>query len=296
MIKTKLGIIGGSGLYEFEGLKNPQWKTISSPWGQVSDDLLFGTLGELEIVFLPRHGRKHRLSPSHINYRANIEALKQSGVTDIISVSACGSLREDLPPGAFLLVDQFIDQTKSRSKSFFGDGVVAHVSFAEPVAQRIVNQLSAIMDSMNVEYLGTGTYICIEGPQFSTRAESELYRSWGCDVIGMTNLPEVQLAREAEIPYATLAMVTDYDCWHPDHEAVTVEQVASVMTKNTLIAKQIIEGFASQTQSQREACPSGADTALDDAVMTNLKHLSAEERDRFNAIAGRLLNNQGSDR
>ena len=296
MIKTKLGIIGGSGLYEFEGLKNPQWKTISSPWGQVSDDLLFGTLGELEIVFLPRHGRKHRLSPSHINYRANIEALKQSGVTDIISVSACGSLREDLPPGAFLLVDQFIDQTKSRSKSFFGDGVVAHVSFAEPIAQRIVNQLSAIMDSMNVEYLGTGTYICIEGPQFSTRAESELYRSWGCDVIGMTNLPEVQLAREAEIPYATLAMVTDYDCWHPDHEAVTVEQVAGVMTKNTLIAKQIIEGFASQTQSQREACPSGADTALDDAVMTNLKHLSAEERDRFNAIAGRLLNNKGSDR
>ena len=296
MIKTKLGIIGGSGLYEFEGLKNPQWKTISSPWGQVSDDLLFGTLGELEIVFLPRHGRKHRLSPSHINYRANIEALKQSEVTDIISVSACGSLREDLPPGAFLLVDQFIDQTKSRSKSFFGDGVVAHVSFAEPIAQRIVNQLSAIMDSMNVEYLGTGTYICIEGPQFSTRAESELYRSWGCDVIGMTNLPEVQLAREAEIPYATLAMVTDYDCWHPDHEAVTVEQVAGVMTKNTLIAKQIIEGFASQTQSQREACPSGADTALDDAVMTNLKHLSAEERDRFNAIAGRLLNNQGGDR
>jgi 5'-methylthioadenosine phosphorylase len=295
MIRTKLGIIGGSGLYQFPQLENATWKTITSPWGEVSDDLMFGTVEDLEVVFLPRHGRKHRLSPSHINYRANIDALKQSGVTDIISVSACGSLREDLPPGAFLLVDQFIDQTKSRSKSFFGDGIVAHVSFAEPVAGRLVKQLSSIMKSKNIHYQDKGTYICIEGPQFSTRAESQLYRSWGCDVIGMTNLPEVQLAREAEMPYATLAMVTDYDCWHPDHEAVTVEQVASVMSKNTLIAKEILAELASTFPTQRETCPSGADNALDDAIMSNLKYLTPQDRKRFSAIAGRLLERQGAE-
>ncbi len=295
MIRTKLGVIGGSGLYQFPQLANATWKTISSPWGEVSDDLLFGMVGDLEVVFLPRHGRKHSLSPSHINYRANIDALKRCGVTDIVSVSACGSLREDLPPGAFLLVDQFIDQTKSRAKSFFGDGVVAHVSFAEPVAQRLAKQLSKIMKSKNIQHQAKGTYICIEGPQFSTRAESELYRSWGCDVIGMTNLPEVQLAREAEIPYATLAMVTDYDCWHPDHDAVTVEQVASVMSKNTLVAKEIIAEFANTFPTQRENCHSGADTTLDDAIMSNLNDLTPQDKKRFSAVAGRLLESQGAE-
>ncbi len=295
MIRTKLGIIGGSGLYQFPQLANATWKTISSPWGNVSDDLLFGTVDDLEVVFLPRHGRQHRISPSHIDYRANIDALKRSGVTDIISVSACGSLREDLPPGAFLLVDQFIDQTKSRAKSFFGDGVVAHVSFAEPVAQRLTKQLSSVMKSKSIQYHDKGTYVCIEGPQFSTRAESNLYRSWGCDVIGMTNLPEVQLAREAEIPYATLAMVTDYDCWHPDHEAVTVEQVANVMTKNTLVAREILAEFASVFPKEREACPSGADTTLDDALMSDLNQITSEEKNRFSAIAARLLKGEGAD-
>ena len=292
MIKTKLGIIGGSGLYQFPQLQNAEWINVQSAWGEVSDDLLFGKIDDLEVVFLPRHGRKHRLSPSYINYRANIDALKQVGVTDIISVSACGSLREDLPPGAFLLVDQFIDMTKSRNKSFFGNGIVAHVSFAEPVSQRLVNQLSTVMTSKKVQYQTKGTYVCIEGPQFSTKAESQLYRSWGCDVIGMTNLPEVQLAREAEIPYATLAMVTDYDCWHPDHDAVTVEQVSKIMAQNTLVAKEIIAEFAIKFPQHREACSSGADTALDGAIMSSLQSLATEELEKFTAIAGRLLNEQ----
>jgi 5'-methylthioadenosine phosphorylase len=292
MIKTKLGIIGGSGLYQFPQLQNAEWINVQSPWGEVSDDLLFGKIDDLEIVFLPRHGRKHQLSPSYINYRANIDALKRAGVTDIISVSACGSLREDLPPGAFLLVDQFIDMTKSRNKSFFGNGIVAHVSFAEPVSQRLADQLSAVMTSKKVQYQAKGTYVCIEGPQFSTKAESQLYRSWGCDVIGMTNLPEVQLAREAEIPYATLAMVTDYDCWHPDHDAVTVEQVSKIMAQNTLVAKEIIAEFAIKFPQHREACSSGADTALDGAIMSSLQSLAMEELEKFTAIAGRLLNEQ----
>ena len=201
-------------------------------------------------------------------------------------------MREDLPPGAFLLVDQFIDMTKSRSKSFFGDGIVAHVSFAEPESQRLVDQLSAVMTSRKVQYQTKGTYVCIEGPQFSTKAESQLYRSWGCDVIGMTNLPEVQLAREAEIPYATLAMVTDYDCWHPDHDAVTVEQVSKIMAQNTLVAKEIIAEFAINFPQHREACSSGADTALDGAIMSSLQSLAMEELEKFTAIAGRLLNEQ----
>ena len=293
MIQTKLGIIGGSGLYQFPQLQDAKWINVQSPWGEVSDDLLFGKIGDLEIVFLPRHGRKHRLSPSYINYRANIDALKQAGVTDIVSVSACGSLREDLPPGAFLLVDQFIDMTKSRNKSFFGDGIVAHVSFAEPISQRLVDQLSTVMTSKKIQYQATGTYVCIEGPQFSTKAESQLYRSWSCDVIGMTNLPEVQLAREAEIPYATLAMVTDYDCWHPDHDAVTVEQVSRIMAQNTSIAKEIIAEFAIHFPRHREACSSGADTALDGAIMSSLQSLEPEKLEKFTTIAGRLLNEQG---
>ena len=294
MIKTKLGIIGGSGLYQFPQLENATWVSVHSPWGEVSDQLLFGTIRGLEIVFLPRHGRTHHLSPSYINYRANIDALKRSGVTDIISISACGSLREDLPPGAFLLVDQFIDMTKYREKSFFGDGIVAHVSFAEPISQRLVSQLSAVMTSKRIPFQMVGTYICIEGPQFSTKAESELYRSWKCDVIGMTNLPEVQLAREAEIPYATLAMVTDYDCWHPEQDAVTVEQVTKIITQNTSIAKEIIADFAADFPHYREVCSSGADLALDDAVMSSLKSLETKELEKFSSIAKRLLSKEES--
>jgi 5'-methylthioadenosine phosphorylase len=291
-LKTKLAIIGGSGLYQLPQLREPSWITVSSPWGNVSDDLLTGKIGELDVVFLPRHGREHQFSPSAINYRANIDALKRAGVTDIVSVSACGSLREDLPPGSFLLVDQFIDQTKSRTKSFFSEGIVAHVSFAEPVAQRLVDCLKEAIDDEHIQYKEKGTYLCIEGPQFSTKAESQLYRSWGCDVIGMTNTPEAQLAREAEIPYATLAMVTDFDCWHPDHEAVTVEQVGKVAAQNISAVKAIITKLALNFPGERENCPSGADRALEGAMMSRLKHLSSDEIAKFSAVAGRLINKE----
>ena len=289
MIKTKLGIIGGSGLYQFPQLQNAEWIHVQSPWGEVSDDLLFGKIDDLEVVFLPRHGRKHHLSPSYINYRANIDALKRAGVTDIISVSACGSLREDLPPGAFLLVDQFIDMTKSRNKSFFGNGIVAHVSFAEPVSQRLADQLSAVMTSKKVQYQAKGTYVCIEGPQFSTKAESQLYRSWGCDVIGMTNLPEVQLAREAEIPYATLAMVTDYDCWHPDHENVDVQQVVKVLLGNAAKAKNMIKNLIENFEDHIDP-NDPTNNCLDVAIITAPEKRTKKTLEKLKTVAGRVLN------
>src|SRR5215471_11061698 len=224
-----IGIIGGSGLYEIDGLTNIEWRRVESPFGSASDEFCFGTLDGQPVVFLPRHGRGHVLPPSEINFRANIDAMKRSGVTDIVSLSAVGSLREDLKPGDFVLVDQFIDRTYARQKSFFGSGCVAHVSMAHPVCSRIGAALCAAAEPNGPVLKRGGTYLVMEGPQFSTLAESKLYRSWGCDVIGMTNMPEAKLAREAEICYATVAMVTDYDCWHPEHDAVTVGMIIATL-------------------------------------------------------------------
>ncbi|HYI84642.1 MAG TPA: S-methyl-5'-thioadenosine phosphorylase, partial [Acetobacteraceae bacterium] len=224
-IEPVIGLIGGSGLYDMDGLEEREWRRVHTPWGEPSDALLFGRLEGVRCVFLPRHGRGHPAPPSALNYRANIDALKRSGVTEIVSLSAVGSLREDLPPGHFVIVDQFIDRTFAREKSFFGTGCVAHVSVAHPVCPRLGDALEGAARGLGLPVSRGGTYLVMEGPQFSTRAESELYRSWGCSVIGMTNMPEAKLAREAELCYATVAMVTDFDCWHPDHGHVTVEQV-----------------------------------------------------------------------
>ena len=227
-----LAIIGGSGLYEIPGLTNTEWREVQSPWGQPSDALLFGRLGDTQLVFLPRHGRGHSLSPSEINYRANIDALKRSGVTDILSMSAVGSFRDELAPGEFVVCDQFIDRTFAREKTFFGDGVVAHVSMSNPVNARLGDWCEESCKESKIPLHRGGTYLAMEGPQFSTLAESNLYRQWGCDVIGMTNMPEAKLAREAEIPYCTVAMVTDYDCWHPDHDNVTMDAIMATVQEN----------------------------------------------------------------
>ena len=235
-----IGVIGGSGIYDIPGLEDKTWRKVETPWGDPSDELLFGVLNGIKCVFLPRHGRGHPTSPSHLNYRANIDALKRSGVTDVISLSAVGSLREDLPPGHFVIVDQFIDRSFAREKSFFGDGLVAHVSMAHPVCGRLGDALEAACADEGLSARRGGTYLVMEGPQFSTKAESELYRSWGCSVIGMTNMPEAKLAREAELCYATIAMVTDYDCWHPDHDHVTVDAVIKVLLGNADKARGLV--------------------------------------------------------
>src|SRR5690349_3497960 len=236
-----LGIIGGSGVYDIDGLTNVRWERVLTPWGEPSDDLMFGELNGQRLVFLPRHGRGHRVPPSQLNFRANIDALKRVGVTQILSVSAVGSLKEELPPGTFVVVDQFIDRTFARVKSFFETGCVAHVSVAEPVCRRLGNHVEAALKELGFPAQRGGTYMVMEGPQFSTKAESNLYRSWGCDVIGMTNMPEAKLAREAEMCYATVAMVTDYDCWHPDHDHVTVEMVLKVLFQNADKAKALVK-------------------------------------------------------
>jgi 5'-methylthioadenosine phosphorylase len=288
MTRTVLGIIGGSGVYDIPGLENPRWKRIESPWGEASDELLFGTFKGVDLVFLPRHGRGHVQSPTSINYRANIDALKRAGVTDVISVSACGSLQEHLPPGSFVLVDQFIDRTFAREKSFFGPGFVAHVSMAHPVCAKLTDALDSAAKEVGIEHVKGGTYLAMEGPQFSTLAESNLYRSWGCSVIGMTAMPEAKLAREAELPYALVAMVTDYDCWHPDHDHVTVEQVIKVLTANAENARQLVMAVAPKLGPNREPSPA-IDTVLDTAFIT-----APEKRDpalfaKLDAVAGRVL-------
>jgi len=288
MTRTVLGIIGGSGVYDIAGLENPRWKRVESPWGQASDELLFGTFKGVDLVFLPRHGRGHIQSPTSINYRANIDALKRAGVTDVISVSACGSLQEHLPPGSFVLVDQFIDRTFAREKSFFGPGFVAHVSMAHPVCAKLTNALDAAAKETGVKYEKGGTYLAMEGPQFSTLAESNLYRSWGCSVIGMTAMPEAKLAREAELPYALVAMVTDYDCWHPGHDHVTVDQVIKVLTANAENARQLVMAVAPKLGPNREPSPA-IDSVLDTAFIT-----APEKRDpklfaKLDAVAGRVL-------
>ena len=268
MTKTVLGIIGGSGVYDMSGLENARWQRVDSPWGEVSDELLFGTLSGVEMVFLPRHGRGHVYSPSSINYRANIDALKRAGCTDLISVSACGSFREDLPPGYFVLADQFIDRTHAREKSFFGRGFVAHVSMARPVCPRLVKALAEAAAEENIGCRTGGTYLAMEGPQFSTLAESNLYRSWECDVIGMTAMPEAKLAREAEISYATIAMVTDYDCWHLAHDNVDVASVIKVVEANAGNAAKLLARLLRDFPAEHEACPIGSDRALDHALLT----------------------------
>jgi len=284
-----IGIIGGSGLYQIDGLADVAWRRIESPFGDPSDEFCFGTLDGQPVVFLPRHGRGHRLPPSGINFRANIDALKRCGVTDILSLSAVGSLREDLAPGGFVIVDQFIDRTFAREKSFFGAGCVAHVSMAHPVCGRLGAAISAGAAASGIAARRGGSYLVMEGPQFSTLAESELYRSWHCDLIGMTNMPEAKLAREAEICYATVAMVTDYDCWHPKHDDVTVEAIVSVLLANADKARALVKSVVPLLAGHKGPCRQGCQRALDHALITAPEARDAEFVKRLDAVAGRVL-------
>jgi 5'-methylthioadenosine phosphorylase len=287
--KTVLGVIGGSGVYEIAGLENARWQKVDSPWGEPSDALLFGRLSGIDMVFLPRHGRGHVHSPSTINYRANIDALKRAGVTDVISVSACGSFREELAPGHFVLADQFIDRTHAREKSFFGKGFVAHVSMAHPVCPRLVDALAEAARDENIPHERGGTYLAMEGPQFSSLAESKLYRSWGCDLVGMTAMPEAKLAREAELPYAIVAMVTDFDCWHPDHDHVTVDDVVRVLLQNAEKARALVRRVAPKLGPERTPSPLGIERTLDTAIITSADKRDPELFKKLDAVAGRVL-------
>ena len=289
MTKAVLGIIGGSGIYDLPGLENAREEAIGSPWGESSAAVRRGTIAGLPIVFLPRHDKGHRLSPSDINYRANIDALKRAGVTDLISLSACGSFKEELPPGAFVLVDQFIDRTHKRESSFFGKGCVAHVSMAHPVSPRLRIHLAAAAEAEGIAVARGGTYVCIEGPQFSTLAESLTYKGLGYAVIGMTNMPEAKLAREAELSYATVAMVTDFDCWHPDHDAVTVQDIIKVLAANAEKAKRLVARLAADFPREHETCPIGSDRALDTAIITAKEARDPALLAKLDAVAGRVL-------
>ena len=288
-LKTVIGVIGGSGVYEIEGLTNQQWKKVNSSFGEPSDELLFGELDGQKMVFLPRHGRGHRIPPSEINYRANIDALKRAGVSEIISVSAVGSLREDLKPGMFVVVDQFIDRTFARKKSFFTSGLVAHVSMAEPVCKRLGNHIQNIAQKIGINIVRGGTYIAMEGPQFSSIAESELYRSWGCDVVGMTNMPEAKLAREAEMCYVSIAMVTDYDCWHKEHDNVSVEAMIKVLMDNADKARSLVKSAASIVSSDSQSNECTCKFSLENAIITSIDHRDKELVTKLDAVAGRLL-------
>jgi 5'-methylthioadenosine phosphorylase len=288
MAQAVLGIIGGSGFYDV-ALDNARSERIDSPWGAPSEALRIGEIAGLPTVFLPRHGRGHPLSPSDINYRANIDVLKRAGVTDLVSVSACGSFREALSPGTFVIVDQFIDRTFARPKSFFGPGCVAHVSVAEPVSPRLADRVEAAARGEAIRFHRGGTYLAMEGPQFSTLAESNLYRSWGCDVIGMTNMPEAKLAREAEICYSTVAMVTDYDSWHPDHGSVDITSIIKVMQANAESARKLVARLAADFPSEHEPCPIGSDTALEHAIITAPEARDPQLVAKLDAVAGRVL-------
>jgi 5'-methylthioadenosine phosphorylase len=284
-----LAIIGGSGVYNIEGLANTRWVKAESSFGEPSDEVLIGELGGHPIAFLPRHGRGHKIPPSEINYRANIDALKRLGVSDIVSVSAVGSLREHLTPGMFVIVDQFIDRTFAREKSFFGSGLVAHVSMAHPVCSRLGQHLHAAAQQVGIPAARGGTYLVIEGPQFSSLAESELYRSWQCDVIGMTNMPEAKLAREAEICYATVAMVTDYDCWHPNHDDVTVDAIVKVLLANADKARALVKSVAPRVHSDASAAACSCRSALQYAIITAPEVRDAALIEKLSAVAGRIL-------
>ena len=288
-VEPMIGIIGGSGLYEIDTLEDRSWRRVLSPWGESSDELLFGRLGGVRCVFLPRHGRGHRLSPTHLDYRANIDVLKRAGCTDLISLSAVGSLKPELAPGQFVIVDQFIDRSFAREKSFFGEGCVAHVSMADPVCARLGDALEAAAGALALPVTRRGTYLVMEGPQFSTRAESELYRAWGCSVIGMTNMPEAKLAREAELCYATVAMVTDYDCWHDEHEAVSVDAVVQVLLANADKARALVGAVVPALGRARGHCPCGCDRALGTALITAPERRDPRLMAKLDAVAGRLL-------
>jgi 5'-methylthioadenosine phosphorylase len=285
--KWKIGIIGGSGLYAIDALENPEWGQVSTPWGAPSDDLLFGSIGDVDLVFLPRHGRGHRIPPSELNFRANIDALKRSGCTDILAISSIGSLREELPPGHFVVVDQFIDRTVARTSSFFGTGMVAHVSMAEPVCPRLSAFAAEAVTAAGGSIAKGATYLAMEGPQFSSRAESLLYRQWGADVIGMTAMPEAKLAREAELPYALIGMVTDYDCWREEAAFVEVSEVIRQMAENGTIARKAVLEFVAALPPERT--PSPLDTVLDHALITAPAARDPVMLAKLDAVAGRVL-------
>jgi 5'-methylthioadenosine phosphorylase len=289
MTKAVLGIIGGSGIYDLPGLGKARLRRIKSPWGEPSAPLRVGEIAGRPIVFLARHDKGHRLSPSDINYRANIDVLKRAGVTDLVSLSACGSFKQELSPGTFVLVDQFVDRTFSRASSFFGKGCVAHVSMAHPVSPALQDRIAAAAAAEEVKLVRGGTYICMEGPQFSTYAESMTYKELGYSVIGMTNMPEAKLAREAEISYATVAMVTDFDCWHPDHDAVTVQDIISVLLANAEKAKALVARLARDFPPEHEPCPIGSDRALDNALITAPEARDPKLLKKLDAVAGRVL-------
>lgn len=290
-MKRVIGVMGGSGVYEIDGLEDAKWTTVETPWGAPSDDILTGTLDGVDMAFLPRHGRGHVHTPTTVPYRANIDALKRLGVTDLVSVSAVGSFREEMAPGDFVVVDQFIDRTIAREKSFFGTGCVAHVSVAHPTCERLSGHAYEAARATGVTVHKGGTYLAMEGPQFSSLAESKMYReSWGCDVIGMTNMPEAKLAREAEICYASVAMVTDYDSWHPDHGEVDINAIIATLGANTAHAKELVAALPALVSGDDFPCPEGCDRALEYAIMT-----VPEKRDpalvaKLDAVAGRVLN------
>src|SRR6266513_4706300 len=289
MTQAVLGIIGGSGIYDLPGLEKVREKKIKSPWGEPSAPLRIGEIAGTPVVFLSRHDKGHRVSPTDINYRANIDVMKRAGVTDLVSLSACGSFKEELPPGTFVLIDQFVDRTHKRESSFFGKGCVAHVSMAHPVSPRLRIHLAAAAEAEGIAIARGGTYICIEGPQFSSYAESMTYKNLGYSVIGMTNMPEAKLAREAEICYATVAMVTDFDCWHPDHDAVTVQDIIKVLTTNAERAKQLVARLARDFPREHEPCPIGSDRALDAALITAPEARDPDLMRKLDAVAGRVL-------
>ncbi|WP_442909330.1 S-methyl-5'-thioadenosine phosphorylase [Ideonella sp. BN130291] len=284
-----MGVIGGSGLYDLPGLTDTRWVHCDTPWGPPSDEVLVGRLAGAPIAFLPRHGRGHRIPPDEVNYRANIHALKSLGVTDVLAVSAVGSLRRDLPPGTFVVVDQFVDRTSGRAGSFFGTGMVAHVAMAQPVCGRLGDHVQASLQAADVPHRRGGTYLAMQGPQFSTLAESRLYRAWGCDVIGMTNLPEAKLAREAELCYAAVAMVTDYDCWHPDHDTVTVDAIVRVLLANAGQAKELVSGMVRQVVNDAAAPECACRRALDHALITAPSARDPVLLDKLRVVAGRVL-------
>jgi 5'-methylthioadenosine phosphorylase len=286
-----LGIIGGSGIYEIEGLKNKKWVKINSVFGEPSDEILFAEIENLQIRFLPRHGRGHTLTPSDINYKANIDALKSIGVTEIISISAVGSLREDYEPGDFVLVDQFVDRTNSRDSTYFENGLVAHVSMANPVCSRNGRHIIRAAKDAHIKIHEKGTYLVMEGPQFSTKAESEMYRKWGCDIIGMTNMPEAKLAREAEICYTSVAMVTDFDCWHPNHDNVTVDVIIKVLHENAEKAKKLIKSFIPILISDNDFMNCTCKKSLDSAIITSPDRRNKQVMMKLNSILNRLHNN-----
>ena len=289
MTEPLLAVIGGSGLYDLPGLTDTRWVAVDTPWGAPSDEIFLGRLGHARLAFLPRHGRGHRIPPSEVNYRANIAALKSLGATDVLSLSAVGGLRADLPPGTFVVVDQYIDRTFARDKSFFGTGMVAHVSMAHPVCPRLGDHVQAALAGQGVPHVRGGTYVVMEGPQFSTLAESQLYRGWNASVIGMTNMPEAKLAREAELCYCSVSMVTDFDCWHPGHDAVTVDSVIRVLLGNAQTARTLVAGLAGTITADAQAAACSCRHALDQALITAPEARDPAVVERLRVIAGRVL-------